>query len=296
MSTASTVVSCQADAVERAIEEMYAHFDEPLELRRLADVAGFSPYHFHRLFSATTGLSPARFLAAIRLEEAKRLLLNGPRSITDICMSVGYSSLGTFSTRFRASVGVSPSDLRRLAEDAAVVPRILAATDSVGGDRTGTAHGHGSSGSALIHGHIDAEEQDTGAIFVGLFPTASPERVPVACTVLSAPGRFSMKVPKGSYHILAMSFGLAADPLGVLLPDRASVLVGGHRAPLQLRHGAAFVRLRLRPPTFLDPPVLVALPALLTPDAPNGASTAMAPGRLELQSAGAPGDADVLAG
>lgn len=302
-SEVSTAESCHGDAVTRAIEEMYAHFDEPLALRRLAEVARFSPYHFHRLFSATTGLSPARFLAAIRLEEAKRLLLTGPRSVTDICMSVGYSSLGTFSSRFRASVGVSPSDLRRFADDAAVVARVLAANEAVAGNGTGTAkgaataNGHDWRGWASIHGHIDACKHDRGPIFVGLFPTSSPERAPVACTVLSSPGRFSMNAPTGNYHILAMSFGPATDPLGVLLPDRASVLVGGHRAPLRLRHGAAFVRFRLRRPTILDPPVLVALPALLSPDASNPASTPMSTGRRpELESTAAPGDAAALAG
>lgn len=247
-------VAPHRDAVERVIEEMYAHFAEPLSLRRLAEVACFSPYHFHRLFSATTGLPPARFLAAIRLQEAKKLLLREQRSITEICMSVGYSSLGTFSSRFHASVGVSPSELRRLAQD----PTVVAAVALRPMGDLPQAEG----GPVAIHGEIDAEAA-TGPIFVGVFPRCSPERLPLGCRILSAPGRFSMRVPRGAYYILAASLGLAADPIELLLPDRASVRVAGHRAPVRRLDGPAFVRLRLRAPTLLDPPLLVALPALL---------------------------------
>jgi AraC-like DNA-binding protein len=244
------------EAVERVIGEMHDRFGEPMSLRELADVACFSPYHFHRVFTAMTGVTPARFLAAIRLQEAKKLLVTGDRSITDICMSVGYSSLGTFSSRFHALVGVAPNDLRRLARDPALVGQVASALSDGpfdgGGDGTVSVHGE-------VHAHVDP-----GAVFVGLFPTWSAAREPEACTVLAGPGRFTMApVPRGRYHVLATSFPLVADPVDLLLPDRDAVLVGGHRSPLRLTGGAAFVRLRLRPPALTDPPPLLAMPALL---------------------------------
>ncbi|HUX85609.1 MAG TPA: AraC family transcriptional regulator, partial [Chloroflexota bacterium] len=100
-------------AVERVIHAMRQRLDEPLSLPEMAKIALFSPFHFDRIFHRITGSSPLKFLSALRMEAAIRLLLTSQLSVTDICFEVGYNSLGTFSTLFSQAIGISPVTLRR---------------------------------------------------------------------------------------------------------------------------------------------------------------------------------------
>ena len=85
------------------------HFTEPLDLQQLAAVARLSKFHFQRLFTATYGLSPAGYLSQRRIERAQDLLRATNLSVTEVCHAVGFSSLGSFSARFREVVGETPS-------------------------------------------------------------------------------------------------------------------------------------------------------------------------------------------
>ncbi len=84
-------------------------YAQPLDLDALASVAGVSKYHFLRCFTATYGRTPALYLAERRIERAQDLLRATNLTVTEVCMLVGYASLGSFSSRFRELVGVSPS-------------------------------------------------------------------------------------------------------------------------------------------------------------------------------------------
>ena len=106
----------------RARDHADRHYDQPLDLEQLAAVAGISKYHFQRLFTATYGVSPAEHLSRRRVERAQDLLRATNLTVTEVCITVGFASLGSFSTRFRELVGVSPSDFRRRYADGA--PRI----------------------------------------------------------------------------------------------------------------------------------------------------------------------------
>ncbi len=82
-----------------------------------------SPAHFSRQFRAAYGETPYSYLMTRRIERAKLLLRRGDMSVTDVCMAVGCTSLGSFSTRFTELVGESPSAYRaRNHEAMAVVP------------------------------------------------------------------------------------------------------------------------------------------------------------------------------
>jgi AraC-like DNA-binding protein len=99
------------------------HYTEPLDLAQLAAVAGISKYHFQRLFRATYGLSPAAYLTERRIERAQDLLRATNLTVTEVCHAVGFSSLGSFSSRFRELVGETPSDFqRRYADGAPHIP------------------------------------------------------------------------------------------------------------------------------------------------------------------------------
>ena len=100
-------------AVVRAIESMRSNLGDQLTIDDLARTAMFSKFYFCRIFQEATGVSPGRYLTALRLAEAKRLLVSTSLSVTEISNQVGYTSLGTFSSRFKSMVGDSPSFYRQ---------------------------------------------------------------------------------------------------------------------------------------------------------------------------------------
>jgi AraC-like DNA-binding protein len=100
--------------LRRARDHVDRHYAEPVDLATLAAVAGMSRYHFQRLFTATYGVSPAHYLSRRRIERAQDLLRATNLTVTEVCHAVGYTSLGSFSSRFRELVGSSPSEFQRL--------------------------------------------------------------------------------------------------------------------------------------------------------------------------------------
>ena len=96
----------------RARDAMDRTYAQPLDIRALARIAFVSEAHFIRTFRATFGETPHRYLQRRRVERAMFLLRETDRSITQICMDVGFTSLGTFSRTFRDIVGESPTTYR----------------------------------------------------------------------------------------------------------------------------------------------------------------------------------------
>ena len=97
----------------RARDLADARYAEPLGVDDLAAAAGLSRAHFSREFRRTFGETPHRYLQRRRVERAMFLLRETDRSVTDICLAVGFGSLGTFSRTFREIVGRSPRAYRR---------------------------------------------------------------------------------------------------------------------------------------------------------------------------------------
>ena len=96
----------------RARDAMDRAYAEPLNVRAVASVAHISVAHFSRSFRAVFGETPHRYLQRRRVERSMFLLRETDRSITDVCMDVGFTSLGTFSRTFRDIVGETPSSYR----------------------------------------------------------------------------------------------------------------------------------------------------------------------------------------
>ena len=88
-------------------------YAQPLGLDRLAAEERLSKYHFLRLFRTTYGVTPAAYLTERRVERSQDLLRATNLTVTEVCHAVGFISLGSFSSRFRALVGESPSDFQR---------------------------------------------------------------------------------------------------------------------------------------------------------------------------------------
>jgi AraC-like DNA-binding protein len=241
------VNAAMEQAVVRVIEAMRENLGERITVDDMARAAMFSKFHFSRIFQRITGVSPGRFLSAMRLQEAKRLLLTTSLTITEITYLVGYSSVGTFSTRFKDAVGLPPTEYRRLGGFTNIITR--------DGRRSGL-----DVPTTTVTGNVRPPDSGTvGPVFIGLFPDWIPQGSPVSCTVLKHPGPYELdRVPPGTWHVLAH-----AMPPGLERtrdPGDAPLIVGAN-GPITIRSGTGLRRadLRLRPMRVLDPPVLLAL-------------------------------------
>ncbi|MGW2224820.1 helix-turn-helix transcriptional regulator [Streptomyces formicae] len=113
--------------LRRARDRMDREYAQPLDVPALAADALMSPGHFSRSFRAAYGETPYSYLMTRRIERAKALLRRGDLSVTDVCMEVGCTSLGSFSSRFTELVGESPSAYRaREHGEGAAVPACVA--------------------------------------------------------------------------------------------------------------------------------------------------------------------------
>jgi AraC-like DNA-binding protein len=106
----------------RARDMLLEPTEAPRGIVEIAGDVGISPSHLIRQFEAVFGITPHQFRIESRLDLAKRLLASGEYSVTDACMEVGFSSLGSFSTLFLTRVGESPSAYRRRARTVFTVP------------------------------------------------------------------------------------------------------------------------------------------------------------------------------
>jgi AraC-like DNA-binding protein len=101
-------------------------YAEPLDVDDLARAAGLSRAHFSREFRRTFGESPHAYLLTRRLERAAALLRSTDRSVMDICLAVGLQSLGSFTTSFTRTYGMSPTAYRAAFPPAADFARVPA--------------------------------------------------------------------------------------------------------------------------------------------------------------------------
>ncbi|MDX6287098.1 MAG: hypothetical protein QOG53_2583 [Frankiales bacterium] len=113
--------------LRRARDLMDREYAQPLDVPALARAALMSPAHFSRQFRAAYGETPYSYLMTRRIERAKALLRGGDLTITEVCLMVGCTSLGSFSSRFTELVGESPTAYRERDHSAgAAVPACVA--------------------------------------------------------------------------------------------------------------------------------------------------------------------------
>jgi len=240
---------------------MRSRFGEPLDLSTIAKTAIISPYHFVRVFEEITGTSPGRFLAAIRIQKAKELLVRTNFSVTSICFEVGYNSLGTFIRIFTELVGLSPNRFRNFATNGDNSSEIFGQHLSSAGIAAPKAFT-----SAFLTGKVSGPRSFAGLIFIGLFGTRIPQGRPAAGTLVSRIGSYKINdVPDGSYYRLAAAFPASLNALDYLLPQESTLLVASEAIPTtfvggQAKQGAT---LALRRYLSTDPPIVIALPLLL---------------------------------
>ena len=250
---ADTVEAYQT-AVERVIAHMKLHLEDAFDLDQIAWVAAISKFHFVRVFEEVTSTTPHHFLACLRIQRAKELLLNSKSPVTEICFEVGYTSLGSFSATFSALVGVSPQQFRKLPKRltpalfAKAIWHFLASQQKIAG--------------RVLEGVIEGPRKLRGFTFVGAFTSGVPQGMPFSGTVLLTPGRFRIQRPdEPEFHLLGAFIPLSAD-LSTIVTTLPVRMVASLRVPNTETGAPVKPRLRLRPLRLTDPPIVLALPAL----------------------------------
>ncbi|MBO0992731.1 AraC family transcriptional regulator [Bacillus sp. SD088] len=244
--------------IDETIAYIHQHMDEPLSLSRLADHAAYSPYHFSRIFKEKMGLTPHYYVASLRIQRAKDLLLHTDLTVRDIGMEIGQQSLGTFTTRFTERVGMTPTQFRKSPMQVSTYLQSL---------KNLNAWPHKSileSQYNRVKGTIEAESSFQGVILVGLFTKPIPEGLPQYGTVLTSLSSFSFTdVRPGTYYLMATALSWEMKSSEILVPHQTlrakiehPIIVGANKAiPHQ--------RLILRGPRLDDPPILISLPLLM---------------------------------
>jgi AraC family transcriptional regulator len=259
MSFRSQTLECHRRSIQHVLDVMRRDPSAPLNLEAMAAAAYMSQFHFLRVFEEVTRVSPARFLAALRMHQAKRMLLETSLPVTDICFEAGYNSLGTFTRFFTDSIGVCPSSFRKLGKALAgrTVETLLRAylqrqfAPRPGRSIVGTVRGQGD-----FH----------GAIFLGVFSSAIPQQRPISGGLLLDQGLFELALGENDRppFLMAAGFPAHSNCINYLLPSAADVLVASTPLSTDVSGGPVLAHdLVLRPLGPFDPPILTALPILL---------------------------------
>jgi AraC family transcriptional regulator len=99
------------ERIHQAVDYITDHISDQITLEQLAEAACFSPYHFHRIFTAAMGETPRNFIERTKLEKAaNQLCLMPNKTVADVAFQVGYSSVSTFSRAFKKHHNISPSE------------------------------------------------------------------------------------------------------------------------------------------------------------------------------------------
>ncbi|HEX2697360.1 MAG TPA: AraC family transcriptional regulator [Anaerolineales bacterium] len=114
MVTNVQLVEEYAETIEDVMSYIRRHIQEPLNREVLAEVAGFSVPHFHRVFTEQVGESAVSYVRRLRMERAARKLRMGAVDITEVARAAGYESHAAFSKAFKQQFGFSPSEFRQL--------------------------------------------------------------------------------------------------------------------------------------------------------------------------------------
>lgn len=219
-----------------------------LDATDLADHAGYSPFHFSRMFAAHAGIGPGQYLTALRIDTAKRLLLSGRDPVIDIASAVGFDSLSSFGRRFRSTVGVAPAQLRHLAE------RI--------GERPPRPFTLLPPGPAVVTVTLEVPDAvgptARTSVWVGWFPRPVPIGLPRAGMLVSGVTEVRLPLCAGAPYLLGFAVMANAAPLDHLAPP--APLVAAHPVPVTgpcevlLEFGTQSKQRRI--------PLLTALPSL----------------------------------
>lgn len=252
----SSELSTHAEAILRTLGYMRSNLADPIDVAGLADLALMSQFHFLRTFREVTGVTPGQFLAALRVAAAKRMLIACDHPILDVCFEVGYTSLGSFTTRFTRMVGLAPGRFRQLGRafyaDLEAMLEVVASCPVP-------------DGCQVLDADVERSPRDR-VVFAGLFDVPVPQGRPLSCAVVldSDASHFRLALPnEGTVFLFAVAMSAESSPLDILIGGEAVTGVAGS-GPLEIGDDPIPRQsLHLHPRRPFDPPILLALPLLL---------------------------------
>ncbi|MFD9029183.1 helix-turn-helix domain-containing protein [Streptomyces parvulus] len=261
-------------AVDRAIERIREGFGERLSVSRLAETARLGRFEFARRFRETTRMSPAQFLTAVRVHEAKRLIECSGAPTAEVAAAAGFAGPRALTAAFTAATGLSPARYGLLCREQGQAPP--APDPGPGAERGAVA------GTVRLPAGLGSAR-----VYLGAFATPVVRYPALAETIVDVPADrpscyLLSGVPAGHWHLLAVA---AAAP-GAGHPPRTGPvpLAGGAGASVTVTaDSVTSAAVRLGPPRPADPPILLALPRLRSPadaapPAPCAALTPPEPG------------------
>lgn len=241
--------------VLKAIDYMKNHLEQDLTTKQLANHVSYSTYHFIRIFKDVTSISPRRYLSALRIEHGKEMLANSSSpTILNALLGAGFWSVGTFSTVFKNSVGLSPKGFQNSIKHLHSFLNSYRFQDEK----------IESIAKPAVFCHLEIPKNFRDVVFVGLFTKPIPYRRPVVGTAVKSTTKkclFTM-VPPGEYYLLNAAIPWSLKPKDYFLPDNA--LMGKAEHPILIEDNTITeATVLLRNPLPYDPPIIINLPRLL---------------------------------
>ncbi|MEO8275126.1 MAG: GyrI-like domain-containing protein [Thermoanaerobaculia bacterium] len=227
------------DRMHRVIGHIDRHLDAPLDLETLAGVACFSPFHFHRLFTAWFGETPGDYLRRRRIESGALRLISQPRTrVLDVALAVGFGSAEAFTRAFRQRYGASPSAWRA-AEVAVRDEKSKGGTDKSNSGQVGSKGGPAASGRIEKDG-LSTQHRPETAMNVKLV-----DRQPVPIAYLRYVGPYGEGVSdfwQNTYYPWALEnglldrvrYGISLDDPGVTADEKCRYDAAAEVAPEQV--------------------------------------------------------------
>ncbi|WP_238021600.1 helix-turn-helix domain-containing protein [Oceanobacillus jordanicus] len=249
----------QSETVGKAIRYMKENLDDTITLNDLAEFVGYSSFHFSRMFKHVTGISPRYYLSALRIEQGKKLLANPSvsPSVIKTLLSLGFQSIGSFSSRFKQFVGLTPKEFNKRVKE---LHQFLNEYDG----EAEQVHGQALINTSNLMVRIKIPKSFNGYIFIGLFPRPIPDQVPILGKVITHKQEYCVfeSIPEGVYYVLTAAIEKSFNPLDYFLLENA--LRGKYELPISFEEKISReLEITLRPPLPNDPPILINLPKLL---------------------------------
>ncbi|MCY9784419.1 helix-turn-helix transcriptional regulator [Nocardiopsis sp. EMB25] len=249
------------ESVRQAVSSIHTRYSEPITLADIAAEVFVSPFHLSRVFAQEVGVPPGKYLTAVRMFEAKKRLIASPMTVCDIVHSVGYNSVGTFTSRFTRAVGMSPRQYRQPEVERLLVAASggfsrmppLGELNRVGRRRVGHRHNAGRLSGVI---ELPRHPPET-TVLVGAYQERIPQQAPVVSLALPAHGRteFALAdVPPGDWSVIAI-----AMPEGTT-HNREDVFVGSSPVRVAVHAGAdSRTRIPMRRLAPTDAPIAITL-------------------------------------
>lgn len=251
------------EQIKEIIDYVNENAYDGVKVEDIAEVFGYSKFHFSREFKKVTGVTLNEYISGVRIDKGISTILHG-ETVTQSQLDAGYSSTGTFSTIFKKNTGLSPREYSKSINN---LYNIVKKQETVDEDSDHLFYRNPDYPAVItpykLTVYIDVPEDFSGIIFSGLFLKPYPNHQP-------AMGRCRVKIfeyefyhlPEGTYYPLACGIKNSLNPFRYFQLNNALRACDGQHITFPLTKNEV-IRIRLREKQVADPPVIINLPNIL---------------------------------